>query len=178
MTKDDSKPKRPMNAYFRFKADNIERIQKANPTVAYIALSTFIGEEYKNISQKDKDRYEAAIKKETEKYNKDLAAYKAANPADQKKKVSESDKKKSTDNKAKDKKNGAKASETGSTRSKSGDKKGDRSKSKGKVLPHDSKNDKKGKSVDKKDDGKNAKKSDSKNVAKVNKDGVAKKKKE
>lgn len=72
--KDPLKPKRPESAYFLFLSERRAALIAENKSVVEIAKIT--GEEWKNMTEKQKARYEKMAKKKNEKYTQDMEVYK------------------------------------------------------------------------------------------------------
>ncbi|KAI3713545.1 hypothetical protein L1987_72123 [Smallanthus sonchifolius] len=71
--KDPLKPKRPESAYFLFMNERRAALIAENKSVVEIAKIT--GEEWKNMTEKQKARYEKASKKKNEKYTQEMEVY-------------------------------------------------------------------------------------------------------
>lgn len=72
--KDPLKPKRPESAYFLFMNERRAALIAENKSVVEIAKIT--GEEWKNMTEKQKGCYEKKAKKKNEKYNQEMEVYK------------------------------------------------------------------------------------------------------
>ncbi|KAI3727710.1 hypothetical protein L6452_16328 [Arctium lappa] len=72
--KDPLKPKRPESAYFLFMNERRAALIAENKSVVEIAKIT--GEEWKNMTEKQKACYEKKAKKKNEKYNQEMEVYK------------------------------------------------------------------------------------------------------
>ncbi|XP_071693840.1 high mobility group B protein 13-like [Rutidosis leptorrhynchoides] len=72
--KDPLKPKRPESAYFLFIKDRRAALIAENKSVVEIAKIT--GEEWKNMTDKQKGKYEKVAKKKQEEYTQEMEAYK------------------------------------------------------------------------------------------------------
>uniref|UniRef100_A0A8D0A4B4 High mobility group protein B2 n=2 Tax=Sander lucioperca TaxID=283035 RepID=A0A8D0A4B4_SANLU len=75
--KDPNAPKRPPSAFFVFCSDHRPRIKEENPGISIGDIAKKLGEFWSTQTAKDKAPYEARAAKLKEKYEKDVAAYKA-----------------------------------------------------------------------------------------------------
>ncbi|XP_077574607.1 high mobility group protein B2a [Stigmatopora nigra] len=75
--KDPNAPKRPPSAFFVFCSDHRPRIKEENPGITIGDIAKKLGELWSTQTAKDKAPYEAKAGKLKEKYEKDVAAYKA-----------------------------------------------------------------------------------------------------
>ncbi|XP_037328850.1 high mobility group protein B2a [Pungitius pungitius] len=75
--KDPNAPKRPPSAFFVFCSDHRPRIKEENPGISIGDIAKKLGELWSTQTSKDKIPYEARAGKLKEKYEKDVAAYKA-----------------------------------------------------------------------------------------------------
>uniref|UniRef100_A0A3B4TNT3 High mobility group protein B2 n=1 Tax=Seriola dumerili TaxID=41447 RepID=A0A3B4TNT3_SERDU len=75
--KDPNAPKRPPSAFFVFCSDHRPRIKEENPGISIGDIAKKLGELWATQSSKDKAPYEAKAAKLKEKYEKDVAAYRA-----------------------------------------------------------------------------------------------------
>lgn len=75
--KDPNAPKRPPSAFFVFCSDHRPRIKEENPGISIGEIAKKLGELWSTQSLKDKAPYSARAAKLKEKYEKDVAAYKA-----------------------------------------------------------------------------------------------------
>ncbi|KAK7929782.1 hypothetical protein WMY93_006177 [Mugilogobius chulae] len=75
--KDPNAPKRPPSAFFVFCSDHRSRIKEENPGISIGDIAKKLGELWSTQSAKDKAPYEAKAAKLKEKYEKDVAAYRA-----------------------------------------------------------------------------------------------------
>ncbi|KAL5750047.1 hypothetical protein ACOSP7_024650 [Xanthoceras sorbifolium] len=72
--KDPLKPKQPMSAFFVFSNERRAALLAENKNVLEVAKIT--GEEWKNMTEKQRAPYEEMAKKNKEKYNQEMEAYK------------------------------------------------------------------------------------------------------
>lgn len=72
--KDPLKPKRPESAYFLFMKEKRAALVAENKSMVEIAKIT--GEEWKNMSEKQKSRYEKVAKKKNKQYTQEMEVYK------------------------------------------------------------------------------------------------------
>jgi phage-related tail protein len=63
-------PKRPLNAVFRYKGEKFEAYYKENPKKKLAEITSELCDQYKKLSEKEKQRYEEEYKKDLEKYKK------------------------------------------------------------------------------------------------------------
>uniref|UniRef100_H2TJ66 High mobility group protein B2 n=1 Tax=Takifugu rubripes TaxID=31033 RepID=H2TJ66_TAKRU len=75
--KDPNAPKRPPSAFFVFCSDHRPKIKEDNPGISIGDIAKKLGELWSTQGPKDKAPYEARAAKLKEKYEKDVAAYKA-----------------------------------------------------------------------------------------------------
>ncbi|XP_012708548.1 high mobility group protein B2 [Fundulus heteroclitus] len=75
--KDPNAPKRPPSAFFVFCSDHRPRIKAENPGISIGDIAKKLGELWATQGAKDKAPYEAKAAKLKEKYEKDVAAYRA-----------------------------------------------------------------------------------------------------
>ncbi|XP_051242141.1 high mobility group protein B2a [Dicentrarchus labrax] len=75
--KDPNAPKRPPSAFFVFCSDHRPRIKEENPGISIGDIAKKLGEFWATQTPKDKAPYVAKAAKLKEKYEKDVAAYRA-----------------------------------------------------------------------------------------------------
>nr|XP_061791416.1 high mobility group protein B2-like isoform X2 [Nerophis lumbriciformis] len=75
--KDPNAPKRPPSAFFVFCSEHRPRIKEENPGISIGDIAKKLGELWSTQGAKDKAPYEAKAAKLKEKYEKDVAAYRA-----------------------------------------------------------------------------------------------------
>jgi hypothetical protein len=68
-------PNKPLTAFLQFRMDHFKQVQSENPGKKIGELSKIIGDMWKEIDPKDKDKYEAVYKKNHEKYTKEKEDY-------------------------------------------------------------------------------------------------------
>ncbi|XP_071605030.1 transcription factor A, mitochondrial [Heliangelus exortis] len=73
----DQPPKRPLTAYFRFLKDNHSAFKQKNPEISNLELVKKIAGAWKELPASQKQVYEEARKTDWQKYQQQLAAYKA-----------------------------------------------------------------------------------------------------
>ncbi|XP_032837462.2 transcription factor A, mitochondrial [Tyto alba] len=73
----DERPKRPMTAYFRFLKENHSVYKQKNPEMSSVELVKTIAGAWKELPASQKQVYEEATKTDWERYEGQLAAYKA-----------------------------------------------------------------------------------------------------
>merc|ERR1719281_228968 len=74
--KDENAPKRPLSAYFLWTKDNRDKITKANPDAAITEISKILGDQWKEVSEGVKKKYQDAFTKASAKYQKEMEKYK------------------------------------------------------------------------------------------------------
>uniref|UniRef100_V5GLI2 FACT complex subunit SSRP1 n=1 Tax=Anoplophora glabripennis TaxID=217634 RepID=V5GLI2_ANOGL len=82
--KDDNKPKRATSAFMLWLNENREKIKKENDGIKVTEIAKKGGEMWREL--KDKSEWEAKANKDKERYNKEMAEYKASGGGDDKKK--------------------------------------------------------------------------------------------
>jgi len=75
--KDPNAPKRPPSAFFVFSADFRPKVKGETPGLSIGDVAKRLGEMWNNLSSEDKQPYEKKAAKLKEKYEKDIAAYRA-----------------------------------------------------------------------------------------------------
>jgi len=75
--KDPNAPKRPPSAFFVFCADFRPKVKGETPGLSIGDVAKKLGEMWNNLSSEDKQPYEKKAAKLKEKYEKDIAAYRA-----------------------------------------------------------------------------------------------------
>merc|ERR1719420_2367108 len=73
--KDPNAPKKPSTAFFLFMADNRQRVKDENPNITPAHIGKVLGEEWRELDQKDKAEYESTYEANLEQWRKDKAAY-------------------------------------------------------------------------------------------------------
>ncbi|NWH54731.1 TFAM factor, partial [Fregata magnificens] len=73
----DERPKRPLTAYFRFLKENHSAFRQKNPEMSNVELVKKIAGAWKELPASQKQAYEEARKTDWQRYEKQLAAYKA-----------------------------------------------------------------------------------------------------
>ncbi|KNC99879.1 uncharacterized protein SPPG_05251 [Spizellomyces punctatus DAOM BR117] len=79
--KDPNAPKKPLSAFFFFSQENRARIKEENPDATFGQIGKLLGQEWKEISQSDKQLYEKKAENDKIRYEKDLRAYQAGETA-------------------------------------------------------------------------------------------------
>ncbi|PVU97758.1 hypothetical protein BB559_001925 [Furculomyces boomerangus] len=74
--KDPNAPKRPLSSYILFCSDYREAARLKNPTISSQDISKVLGEMWKGIDSKLKNKYEEMAKLSKIRYENELAAYK------------------------------------------------------------------------------------------------------
>ncbi|KAJ8913622.1 hypothetical protein NQ315_013444 [Exocentrus adspersus] len=92
--KDDNKPKRATSAFMLWLNENREKIKRENEGIKVTEIAKKGGEMWREL--KDKSEWEAKANKDKERYNKEMAEYKASGGGDDKKKKEKKSSKKST----------------------------------------------------------------------------------
>ncbi|KAL1282153.1 hypothetical protein QQF64_000956 [Cirrhinus molitorella] len=75
--KDPNAPKRPPSAFFVFCSDHRPKVKNDNPGISIGDIAKKLGEMWSKLSPKEKSPYEQKAMKLKEKYEKDVAAYRA-----------------------------------------------------------------------------------------------------
>ena len=75
--KDPNAPKRPPSAFFVFCSDHRPKVKSENPGISIGDIAKKLGEMWSKLSPKEKAPYEQKAMKLKEKYEKDVAAYRA-----------------------------------------------------------------------------------------------------
>ncbi|XP_041089100.1 high mobility group protein B1a [Polyodon spathula] len=86
-TKDPNAPKRPPSAFFVFCAEHRSKIKAETPGLSIGDVAKKLGGMWNNTSSEDKQPYEKKAAKLKEKYEKDVAAYRATGKSEGAKKV-------------------------------------------------------------------------------------------
>ncbi|NXT93136.1 TFAM factor, partial [Anhinga rufa] len=73
----DERPKRPLTAYFRFMKENHPAFRQRNPEMSNVELVKKIAGAWKELPASQKQVYEEARKTDWQRYEEQLAAYKA-----------------------------------------------------------------------------------------------------
>jgi len=76
--KDPNAPKRPMGAYFLFSGDMRAKVKADNPDMKVTEIAKHIGELWKNISEKEKEKYQKKADEAKAAYEKEVEKYKAS----------------------------------------------------------------------------------------------------
>nr|XP_023681961.1 high mobility group protein B1-like isoform X2 [Paramormyrops kingsleyae] len=85
--KDPNAPKRPPSAFFIFCADHRPKIKSESPGLSIGDVAKKLGEMWNSTCAEDKQPYEKKAAKLKEKYDKDMAAYRAKGKPDSGKKA-------------------------------------------------------------------------------------------
>ncbi|XP_028832101.1 high mobility group protein B2a [Denticeps clupeoides] len=75
--KDPNAPKRPPSAFFLFCSDHRPKVKGENPGITIGEIAKKMGEMWSKLGSKEKTPYEQKAQKLKEKYDKDIAAYRA-----------------------------------------------------------------------------------------------------
>lgn len=92
--KDDNRPKRPMTAFMLWLNENRERIKEENKGIKVTEIAKKGGEMWRDL--KDKSEWDAKVKKDKERYEKEMAEYKASGGSDKQSSNSEKNSKTSS----------------------------------------------------------------------------------
>lgn len=77
--KDPNAPKKPMHAYMWFCKDKRDAVKSDMPPESGITdISKKLGEMWKTLSDKDKEKYNAQASQDKERYEKEMAKYNKA----------------------------------------------------------------------------------------------------
>ncbi|KAJ3137650.1 Non-histone chromosomal protein 6, partial [Irineochytrium annulatum] len=77
--KDPHAPKRPLSAYMLWCKDNRDRIKEENPSAGFGDIGKILGREWKALDESDKEPYNQMMKKDKERYDREIENY---SPAD------------------------------------------------------------------------------------------------
>ncbi|KAK3059804.1 Non-histone chromosomal protein 6 [Coniosporium uncinatum] len=75
--KDPNAPKRGLSAYMFFANDQRDKVREDNPGIKFGEVGKMLGEKWKELSDKDKEPYEAKAKADKQRYEDEKAAYAA-----------------------------------------------------------------------------------------------------
>ena len=75
--KDPNAPKRNMSAYFLYSTAVRAEVKQNNPDASFGDLAKIISVAYKELSEKDKQKWEKKAAKEKERYQEQMAVYKS-----------------------------------------------------------------------------------------------------
>lgn len=70
--KDPNAPKKPLSAFVLFSADRRVEIKKENPEITFVEMSKKLGEDWKAISSKEKEKYIKKAEEAKEKYKEEM----------------------------------------------------------------------------------------------------------
>ena len=73
--KDPNAPSRPKNAYMEFAVPRRQQIAKKTPGISFDEIGKQIGEEWRAMSDADKEKYRKKAQKASAKYHKEKAEY-------------------------------------------------------------------------------------------------------
>ncbi|KAJ3212409.1 Non-histone chromosomal protein 6 [Entophlyctis luteolus] len=79
--KDKNAPKKALSAYLIFANENRARVRAANPDASFGQVGKLLGQEWKEISEAEKQKYVALQEKDKARYTKAMADYKGAEAA-------------------------------------------------------------------------------------------------
>jgi len=75
--KDPNAPKRGLSAYMFFANDNRDKVREDNPGIKFGEVGKMLGEKWKELTDKDKEPYDAKAKTDKERYEREKAEYAA-----------------------------------------------------------------------------------------------------
>ena len=75
--KDPNAPKRALSAFMFFSQEMRPKVKEENAEASFGELGKLIGVAWKNVSEEEKKKYEDMNKEDKERYDKEMAAYKA-----------------------------------------------------------------------------------------------------
>jgi len=73
--KDPNAPKRGLSAYMFFANDNRDKVREENPGIKFGEVGKLLGERWKELTDKDKKKYEDQAKIDKERYETEKAQY-------------------------------------------------------------------------------------------------------
>ncbi|KAF2432839.1 hypothetical protein EJ08DRAFT_647932 [Tothia fuscella] len=76
--KDPNAPKRGLSAYMFFANDNRDKVREDNPGIKFGEVGKMLGEKWKELTDKDKEPYDAKAKADKERYEREKAVYNAS----------------------------------------------------------------------------------------------------
>jgi hypothetical protein len=75
--KDPNQPKRGLSAYMFFANEQRDKVREDNPGIKFGEVGKKLGEQWKSLSEKDKEPYDAKAKADKQRYEEEKAAYTA-----------------------------------------------------------------------------------------------------
>ncbi|KAF1982293.1 Non-histone chromosomal protein 6 [Aulographum hederae CBS 113979] len=75
--KDPNAPKRGLSAYMFFANDQRDKVREDHPGIKFGEVGKMLGEKWKELTDKDKEPYEAKAKADKKRYEDEKAAYNA-----------------------------------------------------------------------------------------------------
>ncbi len=72
-----SRPSRPLNPYFRFRAEFYQKVREENPKLSVVQLTQILTSNFKNLSEEERLKYETPYQAEYENWKKLNEEYKA-----------------------------------------------------------------------------------------------------
>ncbi|KAI9222646.1 HMGB family protein [Blastocladiella britannica] len=73
--KDPTKPKRPMTAFFLYSGDHRDTIKEANPGMRVGDIAKKLGEQWRGLSEEEKDVYNKRNQQDKKRYEIELATW-------------------------------------------------------------------------------------------------------
>lgn len=80
--RDPNAPKRATSAFMLYSSAMRPIIKKDKPDTKFGEMGKLIGEKWREISSEEKEKYEAQVKNDKERYTREMAAYKAKKKAE------------------------------------------------------------------------------------------------
>ena len=75
--KDPNAPKRNMSAYFLYSIDARPQVKAANPDASFGDIARMISQQFKDLSSKEKSKWEKKAEADKERYQREMAEYNA-----------------------------------------------------------------------------------------------------
>ena len=107
----DQKPKRPMNAYFKWRGENYQKIKNKNPDANSRDLKRLVAKAWEDFPEKERKQLEDEFRRENDKYNLHMEKWKKEHGSDGEENKSK-ERKKSSSHAGHDDESGKKKSKT------------------------------------------------------------------
>lgn len=75
--KDPNAPKRNMSAYFLYSIDARPQVKESNPDASFGEIARIISQQFKDLSSKEKSKWEKKAEADKERYQREMAEYNA-----------------------------------------------------------------------------------------------------
>jgi hypothetical protein len=89
--KDPNAPKKPLSAYMLFAKENREKIKKENSDATFGEIGRKLGEAWRSIDKKNKDKFIKKSEKDKDRYNQEIVDYKSTKEAEEADEADEAD---------------------------------------------------------------------------------------